>query len=126
MRRTRGRKVPALAGMGLWGVMMLLVAAMMLSACAGGVGQQIKTGYRLAEDNLDRTERYYDAGLIDGQAARKRLEQIKDAKAGLDVASAAYVRCSALGEDCDLATNKAATARAVLTEIEAFLVEVKP
>lgn len=100
------------------------ILVLLLVGCAS-VGQQIKTGYRLAEDNLDRTERYYDAGLIDGQAARERLEQIKTVKAGLDLASAAFVRCQALGEDCDVAKNKAGVARATLTEIEDFLLGVK-
>ena len=109
----------------------MVVAVLALAGCASTpYSKQIATGYDIAGDYLSRTEKLYDAKVITKAEAQMRLNQVKTAMTGLDMAKAAFAACSVnktpdgkcLTSDGQLASSVVQGARLTLNTVETYLI----
>lgn len=106
-------------------VALVAVAFALLAGCASSLSQKIATGYSTADAYLARTERLYDAKVIDIESAQKRLDQVKLVKSTLDAASVEYVKCvgaATPADKCMGAVLNLGVAQGVLSELELYLI----
>jgi len=127
--------VPILVSMCLTAALLSSVIALpgcsTVSGIVGGLGtqsirNQISSGYAIASDYLDRTDRLFSAGAITKEEAQSRLDAVKRASNGLSLARVALTECTTDGVPealCTPAQQYTVAAQAILRELEIYIVK---